>query len=76
MYNQNQNQSQNQSSGKIEVPESRAALDNMKYEIANEIGVDLKKGYNGDLTSKEAGYVGGYMVKKMIEEVEKNMANK
>ena len=48
----------------------------MKYEIANEIGVDLKKGYNGDLTSKEAGYVGGYMVKRMIEEVEKSMANK
>ena len=51
-------------------------MDNMKYEIANEIGVDLKKGYNGDLTSKEAGYVGGYMVKRMIEEVERSMANK
>ena len=51
MYNQNQNQSQNQSSGKIEVPESRAALDNMKYEIAGELGINLKQGYNGDLPS-------------------------
>jgi len=46
-------------------------MDNMKYEVANELGVNLKQGYNGDLTSREAGYVGGYMVKKMIEEVER-----
>lgn len=52
---------------------AKNAMDNMKYEIANEIGVNLKKGYNGDLTSREAGYVGGYMVKKMIEDSEKNM---
>ena len=51
-------------------------MNNMKYEIANELGVNLKKGYNGDLTSKEAGYVGGYMVKKMIESVEQSHANR
>lgn len=53
-----------------------AGLDNMKYEIANEIGVNLKQGYNGDLTSREAGYVGGYMVKRMIEEVERSMSGR
>ena len=51
-------------------------MNNMKYEIANEIGVNLKQGYNGDLTSKEAGYVGGYMVKRMIEDVERRYAGK
>ena len=43
----------------------------MKYEIARELGVNLKQGYNGDLTSRENGYVGGYMVKKMIEDYER-----
>ena len=71
MYNQNQNQSQNQSSGKIEVPESRAALDNMKYEIAGELGINLKQGYNGDLPSRQAGSIGGYMVKRLIELAER-----
>ncbi len=47
---------------------AKQKMENMKYEIANQIGVNLKQGYNGDLTSKEAGYVGGYMVKKMIED--------
>ena len=51
-------------------------LNNMKYEVANELGVNLKQGYNGDLTSKEAGSVGGYMVKKMIKQAEQNMANR
>jgi len=51
-------------------------LQNMKYEIANELGVNLKQGYNGDLTAKEAGYVGGYMVKRMIEQAEREMAGK
>ena len=58
------------------VPEAKAALDAFKYEVANEIGVPLKKGYNGDLTSYQNGSVGGYMVKKMIEAQEKHMANK
>ena len=51
-------------------------LNNFKYEVANEIGVPLKQGYNGDLTSAQNGYVGGYMVKKMIEAQEKQMAGK
>ena len=51
--------------------QAKEQLNNLKYEIANELGVNLKQGYNGDLTSKEAGYVGGYMVKKMIEDVER-----
>ena len=58
-------------SGRVVIPEAKEYLNNMKYEIAKEQGVDLKEGYNGDLTSKEAGYVGGYMVKKMIEEYQK-----
>ncbi len=66
----------NSSSNKINVPEAKAALEQYKFEIANEIGVPLKKGYNGDLTSAQNGYVGGYMVKKMIEAQEKEMANK
>ncbi|MBE5780107.1 MAG: alpha/beta-type small acid-soluble spore protein [Clostridiales bacterium] len=67
----------NQSSGRSNqttVPEARAALDNMKYEIARELGINLKQGYNGDLSSRENGYVGGYMVKRMIEHAERQMA--
>ena len=56
------------------VPEAKAALDQFKYEVANEIGVPLKQGYNGDLTSFQNGSVGGYMVKKMIEAQERQMA--
>ncbi len=66
----------NKSSNKINVPEAKAALEQYKFEVANEIGVPLKKGYNGDLTSAQNGYVGGYMVKKMIEAQEKAMAGK
>ncbi|MDD3839664.1 MAG: alpha/beta-type small acid-soluble spore protein [Clostridia bacterium] len=58
------------------VPEARQALDQMKYEVASEVGVNLKQGYNGDLTAKEAGYVGGNMVKKMIEQAQRSMAGK
>ncbi|MCL2839153.1 MAG: alpha/beta-type small acid-soluble spore protein [Defluviitaleaceae bacterium] len=64
----------NTTSNKTSVPEARAALNQFKYEVANEIGVPLKQGYNGDLTSAQAGYVGGYMVKKMIEAQERQMA--
>ena len=56
------------------VPQAKEALNKFKYEVANEIGVPLKQGYNGDLTSAQAGYVGGYMVKKMIEAQERQMA--
>lgn len=58
---------------KINVPEARAAMDKFKMEAAAEVGVNLKEGYNGDLTSREAGSVGGQMVKKMIEAYENGM---
>ena len=56
-------------------PEAAKNLSNMKYEIANQLGVNLKQGYNGDLTSREAGSVGGEMVKRMISYAEQNMTN-
>ena len=61
------------SSSKGVVPEARDALDCFKMEAASEVGVNLKQGYNGDLTSREAGSVGGQMVKKMIEAYEQGM---
>ena len=64
----------NRSSNTAAVPEAKSALDRFKMEVAQEIGVPLKEGYNGDLTSKQNGSVGGYMVKKMIEAQEKQMA--
>ncbi len=70
------NQSGSQSSNRVNVPEARGALDNMKFEIARELGINFKQGYNGDLTSRENGYVGGYMVKRLIEQAEKQMAGK
>ena len=54
-------------SNKKVVPEAKEALNKFKMEVANEVGVNLKQGYNGDLTSKEAGSIGGQMVKKMVE---------
>ena len=57
----------------LNVPEARAAMDKFKMEAASEVGVNLKEGYNGDLSSREAGSVGGQMVKKMIESYEKNL---
>ena len=61
------------SKNKIVVPEAREAMDRFKMEAAAEVGVNLKQGYNGDLTSKQAGSVGGQMVKKMIEAYENSM---
>ena len=58
---------------KLNVPQARAAMDKFTMEAASEVGVNLKEGYNGDLTSREAGSVGGQMVKKMIESYEKNL---
>ena len=60
-------------SNKINVPEARAAMDKFKMEAAAEVGVNLKEGYNGDLSSREAGSVGGQMVKKMIKSYEESM---
>ena len=55
--------------------EKKAALENFKMQAANEVGVTLKQGYNGDLTSKQAGSVGGQMVKKMVESYENSLKN-
>ncbi|MCI5494273.1 MAG: alpha/beta-type small acid-soluble spore protein [Lachnospiraceae bacterium] len=63
-------------SNKSVVPEAKSALNQFKFEVANELGVPLSDGYNGDLTSRQNGSVGGYMVKKMIEAQEKQMAGK
>ena len=64
------------SSNRAVVPEAESALDRFKYEVASEIGVPLKDGYNGDLTSRQNGSVGGYMVKKMIEAQVRQMSGK
>ena len=61
------------SSNNLVVPEAREAMDRFKMEAANEVGVQLKQGYNGDLTSREAGSIGGQLVKKMIESYENNL---
>ena len=58
---------------KVEVPEAKAAMDRFKTEVASELGVNLKEGYNGDLTSKEAGSIGGEMVRRMIKKQEEQM---
>jgi len=63
-------------SNKSLVPEAKEALNRFKMEAASEVGVNLKQGYNGDLTSKQAGSIGGQMVKKLIQNAENQMANK
>ena len=60
-------------SNRVEVPEAKAALERLKTEVASELGVNLKEGYNGDLTSKEAGSIGGEMVRRMIKKQEESM---
>ena len=73
-----QNQQTNQNTGnssRPEVPQAKEALNNMKYEIARELGVDYQQAYKGNLSARENGYVGGYMVKRLIEQAERNMAN-
>ena len=61
-------------SNRINVPEARQAMENMKQEVANELGITLNKGYNGNLASKDAGHIGGNMVRKMIEAQERSMS--
>ncbi len=73
--NNTSSSSNSSSSNRINVPEARQAMDQFKMQAANEVGVNLKQGYNGDLTSREAGSVGGQMVKKMIEAYEQNLTN-
>ncbi len=63
----------NSNSNRLVVPEAQEAMNKFKMEAANEVGVDLKEGYNGHLTSREAGSVGGQMVKKMIEAYENSL---
>ena len=65
--------SNSNSSNKLVVPSAREAMNKFKMVAANEVGVNLKQGYNGDLTSKQAGSVGGQMVKKMIESYENGL---
>ncbi len=79
MYQNQQNantssNSNNSSSNNVVVPEAKQALNNMKFEIANELGINLKQGYNGDMPSRQAGYIGGYMVKRLIEQAERAMS--
>ena len=64
----------NRSSKTTAVPEAKGAMDRFKFEVASELGVPLSDGYNGNLTSKQNGSVGGYMVKKMIEAQERQMS--
>ena len=63
-------------SNRIVVPEAKAAMDQFKMQAASEVGVNLQNGYNGDLTSRQAGSIGGQMVKKMIEKYESDLSAK
>ena len=58
------------------VPEAMDSLEKFKYEVANEVGVNLKNGYNGNISARDAGKIGGNMVRKLIEQAESQMANK
>jgi hypothetical protein len=58
------------------VPEATDALNRFKYEVANEVGVSLKDGYNGNISARDAGRIGGNMVKKMIQQAESQLANR
>ena len=63
----------NSKNSSMQVPEAKAAMDRFKTEVASELGVNLKEGYNGDLTSREAGSIGGEMVRRMIKRAEEDM---
>ena len=65
--------SSNSGSNKAAVPEAKGAMDRFKMEVASELGVPLKEGYNGDLTSRQAGSIGGEMVKRMVKNYEQNL---
>lgn len=64
------------SSNRKVVPEARESLEKFKYEVANEVGVNLKNGYNGNISARDAGRIGGNMVRKLIEQAEKQMIGK
>jgi hypothetical protein len=63
----------NKNSNQMEVPQAKEAMDRFKTEVASELGVNLKDGYNGELTSREAGSIGGEMVRRMIKKQEDQM---
>ena len=63
----------NSKTNRMEVPEAKAGMDRFKTEVASELGVNLKEGYNGDLTSKEAGSIGGEMVRRMVKSYEQGL---
>ncbi len=65
----------NSNSNKMTVPEAKGAMNRFKMEVASELGVPLKEGYNGDLTSRQAGSIGGEMVRKMIKKQEEQMSS-
>ena len=67
--------SDSNSSNNLVVPQAKAAMEQFKMEAVSEVGVTLNKGYNGDLTSRQAGSIGGQMVKKMIQKYEQDIAN-
>ncbi len=67
--------SNNNGSNRMEVPEAKEAMNRFKMEVASELGVPLKQGYNGDLTSKQTGSIGGEMVRQMIKRQEESMSN-
>ena len=64
----------NTSGSRMEVPQAKEAMDRFKMEVANELGVNLKQGYNGDITARDAGSIGGEIVRKMIKRQEEEMA--
>lgn len=66
----------NSNSNRTLVPEAKESLNKFKYEVASEVGVNLKNGYNGDISSKDAGKIGGNMVKKLIQRAENSMIGK
>ena len=72
---QQQAQQNSSRSNRTVVPQAKGALNQMKYEIASELGINLKQGYNGDLPSRQAGYIGGYMTKRLVEQAERAMSN-
>ena len=63
-------------SNKVNIPEAKQAMNTMKHEVAGELGIQMQNGYNGNMSSKDAGRIGGNMVKKMIESEEQRMAGK
>ena len=72
----NNSNGNNSGRNRVEVPEAKGAMDKFKMEVANDLGVNLQKGYNGNLTTKQTGSIGGEMVRRMIKRQEEQMANR